>query len=357
MTAPAAGIRSERVRTGRLEHHLLTAGDEDGEPVVFIHGNVSSARFFGDVLAALPEGVRGLAPDLRGFGESEAAPVDARRGLSDFSDDLAELLEVARTAGRRVHLVGWSLGSGVAMQYAIDHEERVASVLLLAAMPPWGVGATRDAKGTPCNDDYAGSGAGLVPPEFLLRLKGGDTGTASELSPRAVMRRTFVKETFAFTPEKEDVFVAEMLKCAVGEDNYPGDAAASPNWPGVAPGERGVNNALSPKYCNLAAFATAALEAPVVWLRGEDDVIVSDRSPLDVASLGEAGRIPGWPGPVHPPQPMLTQIRALLDARRENGGSVEEVVLADCGHSPHLERPERFLAVLSALVAASAGVR
>ena len=48
----------------------------------------------------------------------------------------------------RVHLVGWSLGGGVAMQYTIDHPDSVASVTLLASMSPVGFGGTRDAEGT-----------------------------------------------------------------------------------------------------------------------------------------------------------------------------------------------------------------
>jgi pimeloyl-ACP methyl ester carboxylesterase len=47
--------------------------------VLFIHGDVSSSRFFEETLAALPPRYRGLAPDLRGFGETETRPVDATR--------------------------------------------------------------------------------------------------------------------------------------------------------------------------------------------------------------------------------------------------------------------------------------
>ncbi len=87
------GVAAETVQTPRLRTHLLTGGAEGGEPVFFIHGNVSSSRFFEETLAALPDesGYRGLAPDLRGFGYSETKPLDATRGLGDFSDDLYAL--------------------------------------------------------------------------------------------------------------------------------------------------------------------------------------------------------------------------------------------------------------------------
>ena len=40
------------------------------------------------------------------------------------------------------------------------------------------------------------------------------------------------------------------------------------------------------------------------------------------------------------------QTRAVLTAFRERGGSFEEVVLDDCGHSPHIEKPAEFSAQL-----------
>src|SRR5687767_15572159 len=166
------GISSTLVETPRLKTHLLTTGSEAGAPVLFIHGNVSSARFWEETLLALPVGYRGLAVDLRGFGDSETKPLDATRGLRDFSDDLASLSETLGLAqgGQQLYLVGWSAGGGVAMQYALDHPRQVASLVLVAPMSPYGFGGTKDAEGTPCWSDYAGSGGGTANPEFVKRL-------------------------------------------------------------------------------------------------------------------------------------------------------------------------------------------
>ena len=62
------GVGSEHVATPRLETHVLTSGPGDGIPVLFLHGNASSSRFFDETLAALASlpRYRGLAPDLRG---------------------------------------------------------------------------------------------------------------------------------------------------------------------------------------------------------------------------------------------------------------------------------------------------
>jgi pimeloyl-ACP methyl ester carboxylesterase len=85
------------------------------------------------------------------------------------------------------------------------------------------------------------------------------------------------------------------------------------------------------------------LTLEVLWIRGADDVIVSDTSLFDLGYLGQLGAVPGWPGAeLYPPQPMLAQTRAMLERYAARGGNYREHVLADTGHSPHVERPAEF---------------
>lgn len=351
MTSPSLlpGISRSIVSTTRYRTRLLATGDPKGAPVVFIHGNVSSACFFEETLVSLPPRLRGLAVDLRGFGEAEALPVDATRGLRDFSDDLRALLTHpdVGTKDSKVHLVGWSVGGGVILQYAIDHPAHVASLTLIAPMSPYGFGGTKGASGALCWDDAAGSGGGTANPEFKKRLADKDASNESNLSPRRVMNEFYFKTPFRLPPAREDQLVEEILKMVVSDDNYAGDVTASPNWPGVAPGKRGVNNALSPLYTNLSAFARISPRPDVLWIRGTEDAIVSDASLFDLGFLGQLGAVPGWPGQeVFPPQPMLAQTRAVLDAYRAAGGVVREEVLSGVAHSPHIEAPEAFRGLL-----------
>ncbi len=51
------GIASQMVDTPRLRIHILTSGPADGTPVVFIHGNNSSATFWEETMLALPPGL------------------------------------------------------------------------------------------------------------------------------------------------------------------------------------------------------------------------------------------------------------------------------------------------------------
>ena len=339
------GVTAEIVNIPRLGTHLLAGGAEGGASVFFVHGNTSSSRFFEETLAALPPEADYwvLAPDLRGFGGSETKAVDATRGLEDFSEDLYALAGALGLRERKIHLVGWSVGGMIAMRYTIDHPNTVASLTLVNPMSPYGFGGTRDALGTPCWPDYSGSGGGTTNPEFVRRLREGDRSGEDPSSPRNVMNAFYFKPPFRASKEREEVFLSSMLSTKVSEENYPGDTTVSRNWPNVSPGTKGMNNAISPKYCNLGGFAGIGPKPPVLWIRGAEDAIVSNASLLDFGHLGQLGVVSGWPGEeVYPPQPMVSQIRAVIKAYGQNGGSYREEVIEDCGHSPQIEKPEEF---------------
>ena len=115
------GIRAERMPTNRLTVNVLSIPDRTGPAVLFVHGNVSSSLFWQPMMLALPEQYRPLAIDLRGFGDTDDEPIDATRGLRDFSDDLAAAVEALGLD--RVHLVGWSMGGGVVLQYLTERPD------------------------------------------------------------------------------------------------------------------------------------------------------------------------------------------------------------------------------------------
>jgi pimeloyl-ACP methyl ester carboxylesterase len=343
-----------QVNARGIVHNVHVSGPVDGLPVLLVHGNCSSGAFWQPLVRTLPAGWRIVAPDLRGYGQTEPAPVDATRGLSDFADDVAALLDDPALFGSAVVrpvLVGHSMGGGVAMRLLVDHPGRFAGLLLESPVSPYGFGATRDLVGTPTTPDYAGSGGGAVNPEFVKRLAAGDRTLDDQASPRNVMRTTYVADPAAFGDD-EDALLDTMLSTVVGEDNYPGDSAASENWPMTAPGTRGVLNTMSPKWFSVAeALVALSPKPPVVWVRGDSDAIVSDASLFDLANLGKLGFVPGWPGDdACPPQPMVGQTRAVLERYAAAGGTFTEIVFEGVGHSPHVERPADFAAALAALL-------
>ncbi|MFW6069932.1 MAG: alpha/beta fold hydrolase [bacterium] len=342
MTIPTMeGVRARTVTTERLQTRVLFSGPDDGEPVLFLHGNLSSATWWEEVMVTLPAGYRGIAPDQRGFGDADPQKkVDATRGLADLAEDAVALMDYLGI--RTAHLVGNSLGGSVMWWLLADYSERFLTATMAAPGSPYGFCATKDIEGTPCYDDYAGSGAGLVNPTLLERVKQGDRTLDSPFSPRLALRNLVYKPPFV--PRREEEMLSAVLAIHIGERDWPGDKQPSPNWPGFAPGRWGAANALSPKYAlEETRIINAEPKVPILWVRGSHDLSVSDNGATDPGTLGEAGLIPGWPGrDVFPPQPMVSQTRSVLEQVADAGGAFQEVIIEETGHVPFIEDTNKF---------------
>ena len=341
------GITSQMVDTPRLKIHVLFSGPEDGTPVLFIHGNASSATYWEEVMLNLPEGFRGIAPDLRGYGDTEDQLIDATRGAEDWVEDLLGLLDALEIG--KTHVVGHSMGGAILFGLLPAASDRVLSITLVNPGSPFGFGGTKGVDGQPCYDDFAGSGGGVVNPEFPKLMAVQDRSADNpQASPRVVMNSFYWKPPFK--PAREEDLLSSLMSERVGEQKYPGDFVSSGNWPNVAPGKFGPINALSPKYVGdtVERFLASPNKPHVLWIRGDSDMIVSDNSFFDFGTLGKLGYVPGWPGEdVYPPQPMVSQTRHVLDQYQARGGSYEEVVITDAGHTPYIEKPEEFMAAFT----------
>ena len=321
---------SRTVDTSRLRVKLVEHGPEDGIPVVLVHGNLSTGRFFEHLFEGAPDRYRLIAPDMRGFGDTQSLPIEATHGLRDWADDVHALMR-ALGIERPPHLAGWSTGGAAIALYAIDHG--AASLTFIDPVSPHGFG-------TSAFPDFAGTGGGVVDPDFPVRLAAGDRTTEAPTSPLNVMRAFYWAQSHTVEPEHERMLLEEILKTTVGEDGYPGDAAPSEHWPGTAPGTRGILNALSPKYCDWTGLLDADPKPPVLWTHGTADLVVADGSPFEMGWLGQQGMVPGWPGEdVCPPQPMIAQIREFL-GRYE--GRVEIEMLEGSGHAPFIDAADRW---------------
>jgi pimeloyl-ACP methyl ester carboxylesterase len=347
MLKPLAGIQSRKVQTSRLLTHFLHSGNENGIPLVFIHGNFSSSTYFEELMLKIPDTYRCIAVDLRGYGFSEDLPTDATGGVKDWSEDLKSLFETIDIS--QAHLIGWSAGAAAVMQFTIDYTNAVKSLTLIAPVSPFGFGGSKDLEGTPCFDDYAGSGGGMIDPEFIERIRTNDRTSAHLQSPRNVMSHSLATPSFHFSRE-EDFLTASLLQ-KVGEKHYPGDYIVSPNWPYTSPGRWGPINALSAKYLDLSEIVNVDNKPPILWVRGDIDTIISDRSMADPAVLGEMQLLPDWPGiEIYPTQPMVSQMRSVLERYRANSGRYSEIVAKGVGHSPFLEKPNDFFDTLSEFI-------
>ncbi|MBB1509489.1 alpha/beta fold hydrolase [Tessaracoccus sp. MC1756] len=334
-------LTPQRIQTNRLTHNVWTAGPEDGTPLLLVHGNLSSGGFWRYVVEHLGADVRVIAPDLRGFGDTDPLPIDARHGLGDMVDDLHDLLSYLGLAGqRRVNAVGWSMGAGVLQQLMLEYRDDLASVTLIAPLSPYGYGGTKGTDGQPATADHAGAGAGGANPAFVARLAAHDTSEGDpQTSPRVIMR-TYFGGGANHANLDEDFLTQELVKIRTGDDFYPGNAVTSENWPGSATGDRGVLNTMSPRWYNTAGIVDLERKPPVLWIHASEDKVVANGSLFDLATLGQLGAIPGWPGEdVLPPQPMVDQTRAVLERYRANGGEVREVFLEGEDHGIPLAVP------------------
>jgi len=345
------GISEKAIQTQRLRISYLEAGSPVRQAMILLHGNYSSSHFWPENMRAMADKFWVLAPDLRGYGKTEPLPIDATRGVRDWSDDLKSFVQAL---GIKVpfHLVGWSLGGSVALQYTIDNPTDLATLTLICPGSPYGVTGTKGLEGTLCYPNAAGTGAGAGNPLLSQAILNGDRGADSPQSPLNMINSLYFKPPFRVPPEVEDIFVEAVLTTRIGEDFSPGDFELVKEWPGFAPGTRGVLNALSPKYHNLTGITEIEPKVPILWVRGSDDKVISDMSLADYAVLGKLGLVQGWPGEeVFPVVPMLQQIRYVLDQYQAKGGSYEEYVIPGTAHSPHIEKPDLFHAKVFSFIA------
>jgi 3-oxoadipate enol-lactonase len=99
--------------------------------VVFLHAFPLNAGMWVPQLRAMPAGWSAVAPDLRGFGESDPDGADYPREnarLEDYADDAAALL--AALGANRAAVCGCSMGGYTALAMTRRHPARVSGLLL-----------------------------------------------------------------------------------------------------------------------------------------------------------------------------------------------------------------------------------
>jgi 3-oxoadipate enol-lactonase len=102
-----------------------------GQPLVFIHGLGSSTRDWQDQVAAFSGTYQVTTLDLRGHGQSDKPK--GPYSMAMFAADSAGLLD--RLGLGTCHLVGLSLGGGVAFQLALDFARQVKTLTIVNSAP------------------------------------------------------------------------------------------------------------------------------------------------------------------------------------------------------------------------------
>ena len=120
--------RERRVATNGIELRVVDAGPEDGLPVVLCHGFPELAYSWRHQIPVLADaGYRVLAPDQRGYGDSDRPDAIEDYDIHHLTDDLLGLLD--DIGAEQAVFVGHDWGSMVVGTMALLHPERVAGVV------------------------------------------------------------------------------------------------------------------------------------------------------------------------------------------------------------------------------------
>ncbi len=287
--------------TPRLRIHYEESGSGP-EVFVLVHGNFASWRWWKLVLERIPRGSRALAMDLRGCGDTAGGAPDvdqASYGIQSLAEDLAGFVDGLGLEG--FHLAGHSLGGAVALQYALDHESLVHSLILVAPPPPAGLAAMREGTSSSARLLRA------VDPEHSASM--------TALRSSYGLHRSLGTNRFMLRRALREMMPSASLEPALAESLLADAARMSPD------AMVGFLKALH--RWNVEA-ELPGLRVPTVILWGAHDVLV--------------------------PRAGLEKMARLLP-----GG--ELVVWNDTGHSPQLERPARFAALLIRSARGSLGKR
>lgn len=116
------------VRVGDLDWPYLEGGAPGKTPLVFVHGFAGDKDNWSVIAPYLTKYFHVIAPDLPGFGENSRDPALPY----DLASQTARLKAFLDALGIvKPHLAGNSMGGWIALRFAIDHPDALASLILL----------------------------------------------------------------------------------------------------------------------------------------------------------------------------------------------------------------------------------
>ena len=124
----AIGMKSEYVQVGPHRIHYWTAGE--GPPLVLVHGVASSAADWTPLFHKLKQSHRIYAPDLLGYGDSDA-PRDSDYSVATQTDIVRGFLDAMHL--QQPDVAGVSMGGWIALKLAAEHPDRVRRLVLISS--------------------------------------------------------------------------------------------------------------------------------------------------------------------------------------------------------------------------------
>ena len=130
---PLGGVVHIDVQVDRSRWHVATAGDPDAPPLVLLHGWPQHWWMWRRVIGPLAKEFRVYAPDLRGFGWSDAPPgTYSKMGLAADVEKLLDVLEIDKAV-----VAGHDWGGFAGWLLAIRAPERLERLVALSIIHPW----------------------------------------------------------------------------------------------------------------------------------------------------------------------------------------------------------------------------
>ena len=163
LAAPSSVRLSDQLDEGPT-HVLHYKRCGSGPPLVLVHGFLGGIDEWDDLVAQFAPSFDVIAVDLPGFGGSAAIPAPAT--LAGYADLVVEVLDALDI--ERCMLLGHSLGSMIAQQFALDHRHRVERLVLYGAASTGNLpGASRHSM--PRSTASSASGSPKAPRRSSLR--------------------------------------------------------------------------------------------------------------------------------------------------------------------------------------------
>jgi 3-oxoadipate enol-lactonase len=243
---------------GRTTTGIAFDDDGSGDPIVLLHAGVADRRMWAPQAQLLAATHRVIRPDARGFGES----LPPSGPWSHHTDVLALLDELLIPS---CHVVGASMGAGVAVEAALARPDAVASMVLAAP---------------------GGALRGDPPPELqpiwaaeVDALDRGDLDSAVEVNLRA----------WVDGPVRAPDVVDAEVRSAVGRMQR--EAFELPEWDM----ETAPEHELSPP----ASTRLGELRCPILVIVGEADHPSVIATAERIAAEARDARLAVWPASAH----------------------------------------------------------
>ncbi|KAJ1691787.1 hypothetical protein LUZ63_015942 [Rhynchospora breviuscula] len=121
-------VRHRQVATNRITMHVAEQGDLSAPPVLLLHGFPELWLSWRHQMAALAaNGYRAIAPDLRGYGDTDVPADPAAYTIFHIVGDLIGLLDQLELP--RVFVVGHDWGANVAWHLCLFRPDRVRALV------------------------------------------------------------------------------------------------------------------------------------------------------------------------------------------------------------------------------------